>query len=159
MYYLSVKTSSPQITITPQICLEGELGHNPHGTKPLFRRGVTLASGCEVFICPAVASWSYEGTERLHWLHPAGGGGTAKRELGESLSTPLRTMQHTQSKSPPDPFVGVVGGQGRDRATIRGGGNFGCQPLLLLRCPACAASHTSQLISGQIRWPLISRTC
>lgn len=56
------------MTIALQICLEGELGHNPHGTKgPVFwGRGAALAGGREVFIWPAVASWSYESTERLH---------------------------------------------------------------------------------------------
>lgn len=43
-----------------------QLGHNTHGTKAVFQMPVTLASGRGVFICPAVASWSYEGSEKAH---------------------------------------------------------------------------------------------
>lgn len=36
------------------------------GQTALSQMGVTLAGGPGVFICPAAASWSYEGTEKVH---------------------------------------------------------------------------------------------
>lgn len=137
------------------------------GQRALFRgRGAALASGREVFIWPAVASWSYESTERLHWLRPAGGWRRSEKGIGwvagwvEGIfvNSPRRIMQHTQSKTtapprslqpppPPDSFCG--GGEWTrqgwiDRVTTRGrrdGGreSFGCRPLLLPLGPACAA--------------------
>lgn len=163
MYFLSIKTSSLQITKTRQICLGENEGSIHMGQRLCFRReSYPWASGSGVFIYPAVASWSYEGTERVHWLHPAGGSGTAKRNW-ESLSIPLATMQLTQSKSSPRPFF-CGGGEWTTEGRSDVKGRWGRGWILAANpssccCPVCAASHTSQLISGQIHWPLISRTC
>lgn len=154
MYYLSIKTSSPQITTALQICLGTQLGLNPHGTKALFQRGVIVAVGSWVFVCPDVASWSYESTERLHWLHPAGGSSTAKGTW-DSFSNPSPQCS-TPNQRAPSPFCG--GGEWTTEGRSDGSRERMKTPPSC-HCPVCAASHTSQLISGQIHTPLISGTC
>lgn len=127
--------------------LQGQLRHDAHVTKAVFC-GQWLWSVYLPRCSQLVSRRPRKGT-----LTPPGRGSFCCKKGIQFNST----MQRAQSKSPGPLFVAMLSGQQREAAIV--GGCIWVSDSSSRRCPVCGSSHTSQLISGQIYWPLISRTC
>lgn len=176
------------MTIAPQIRLEGELGHNPHGTKgPVSGKGsrtgqrtwsVYLARCGQLVIrkhrkatltppCRGVAA-QRKGNWVGGWV---GGGDLCQLPRPHNAAHAIKDSPPPAPYNPPTPRLFLWGWwvdkAGIDRVTTRGRRDGGMEGGRVLAAgpSSCHSAlpvrpcHTSRLISGQIQWPLISRTC